>query len=113
MAKDSYKKRMKGNWTQGKGCKGDGEERMYAREEIRQFLKEMDEDYQAPYKKSKRRRNEKARLLHRIHWCEQALSRYKDRGYGDSFASWIRDDLRKAKKQYEEKFGVLDEQAGS
>ncbi len=104
MAKDSYKKRMKGDWNQGKACKGDGEERMYAKEEIKEFLKEMDEDYQAPYKKSKRKRNDKARLEHRIAWCEQALTRRKGMG-NDSFSHWIQSDLDKAKELYNKKYG--------
>lgn len=104
MAKDSYKKRMKGSWNQGKAYKGDGEERAYARTEIKQFVKEMDENYQEPYKKSKRRRNEKARLEHRIKWCEQALARYKVIK-DDWFSKWIRSDLEKAKKQYAQKYG--------
>jgi hypothetical protein len=104
MAKDSYKKRMKGNWNQGKSCKGDGEERKYAVQEITQFLKEMDEDYQLPYKKAKRNRNDKARLEHRIAWYEQALQKYKE-GHDTSFTHWIRHSLMKAKKEYEEKFG--------
>lgn len=103
MAKDSYKKRMKGNWNQGKACKGDGSERAYAKAEIREFIKEMDEDYQAPYKKSKRRRNDKARLEHRIKWCEEALARRPSEC--DWFSNWIRCDLAKAKKQYQEKYG--------
>ena len=106
MAKDSYKKRLKGGWNQGKGCKGDGEERLYAKAEIRQFVKEMDEDYLQPYKKSKRARNDKARLEHKIAWCEQALSRRPDRG--DWFYNWIKSDLEKARKQYKLKFGDKD-----
>lgn len=102
MAKDSYKKRLKGNWNQGKGYKGDSEERMYAKAEIRQFIKEMDEDYLQPYKKSKRVRNEKARLEHRIKWCKDALARPR---HNDCFANWIRSDLAKAEKEYKLKYG--------
>lgn len=113
MGKDTYKKRMKGNWNQGKGCKGDDEERMYAKEEIRQALKEMDDDYQATYKKSKRKRNEKARLEHSIAWYEKVVAEDErrqrenpDRGsWRCSFISYARDALRKAKKEYAEKFG--------
>lgn len=103
MAKDTYNKRMKGSWNQGKACKGDGAERAYARTEIKQFVKEMDEDYQAPYKKSKRRRNEKARLEHRIAWCQQALAKRPKED--DWFSNWIRSDLNKALKTYKEKYG--------
>lgn len=109
MAHDSYKKRLKGHWTQGKRYKGDGEERAFAKEEIAEFLREMDADYQAPYRKSKRKRNEKARLLHRIEWCRATLARHKTSGRAPSdwFSNWIRSDLEKALKKYEKLFGPL------
>jgi len=109
MAADSYKKRLKGHWTQGKRYKGDGEERAYAKEEIAEFLREMDADYLTPYKKSKRRRNEKARLLHRIAWCRAALERRKGMPRtNDFFSNWIRGDLELALKLYREKYGDPD-----
>lgn len=113
MAKDTYKKRMKGNWRQGKGCKGDDEERMYAKQEIREALKEMDENYQATYRKSKRRRNEKARLEHSMEWYRKVIAdeerrRREHPEWGSSyFGNYARDALRKAEKEWEEKFGEL------
>ena len=96
---------MRGNWSEGKRYKGDGEERAYAKAEIAQFLREMDENYQTTYKKSKRSRNEKARLLHRIEWCRAALARHKDAsGSSGWFVKWIRADLEQALKKYQEKF---------
>ena len=104
MAKDSYKKRMKGGWNQGKACKGNGSERAYAKAEIRQFIKEMDEGYKDPYRKSQRKKNEKARLEYRISYFENAAARYNKTGY---VSSWVTTELAKAKKLYAEKFGDI------
>lgn len=106
-----YKKRMKGNWNQGKGCKGDSEEREYAKEEIRQAVKEMDEDYVSTYKKSKRVRNEKARLEHRIKWCLARIEFWrKHTGKSDWISNWIRDTLRESREKYEKLFGELPDE---
>lgn len=105
MAKDTYKKRAKGNWMSGKGYKGDNEERQYAKTEVGEMLKEMDEDYSAPYKKGKRRRNERARLEHSIKWYEQSLAKYENMGWKGSMVNYMRDGLREARKEYREKYG--------
>ena len=101
VATDTYKKRMKGHWQQGKAYKGDGEERLAAKRELAELIRESEEDYKIKYKKSKRRRNEKARLEHRIKWYEQTIEKYDRRGDNSSFSNWLRDDLAKAKKKYE------------
>jgi hypothetical protein len=104
MAKDSYKKRMKGSWNQGKEHKGDRCERAYAKTEIRELIKEMDDDYQTKYKKAKRNRNEKARLEHKIKWCEETLA--KKNGSECSYLSnWVKSELEKAKQKYAVKYG--------
>jgi hypothetical protein len=115
MAKDTYKKRMKGNWQQGKGYKGDSEERMYARKEIEQAIQAEEDDYLEKYHKGARTRNEKARLEHQIAWYTQVLAETDRRmaaegkvpNWESSFASYFRDSLKKAKKKYEEMFGEL------
>ena len=61
MAKDTYKKRMKGHWQQGKGCKGDSEERQYAKREIAQALAADEEGYLERHHKGARTKNERAR----------------------------------------------------
>lgn len=91
----AYKKRTKGNWKQGKGAKGDGEERQYARREIVQMLRELHADYREQYRKAGRTPNLKARLEYRICWYEEVLARHGERS--DSFHSYMRDGLIKAK----------------
>ena len=99
---NAYKKRARGSWRQGKGYKGDSSERMYAKEEVRHLLEEMDEGYIAPYKKSERKRNMRARLEHRIKWCEGIIADYKRNGHSDWISSWVRDHLARSKKELEE-----------
>lgn len=101
-----YKKRAKGHWQCGKGCKGDSEERQYAKREIAQALKEAEEGYLERYHKGARTKNERARLEYRIEWYTQALERDERRGgWASSFANYLRDGLRKAKKELRDKFG--------
>jgi predicted nuclease with TOPRIM domain len=92
-----YRKRMKGDWNQGKACKGDSEERQYSKREIQEQLDEAEEKYLHRYHKGKRTKNEKARLEYRIHWYQQALERYRE--LGGSYASHLEDGLVKAKKE--------------
>lgn len=99
MSTGVYKKRMRANWNQGKYAKGDAEERAYSKTEIKQQLKEAEENYFTPHKKGKRTRNEKARLEYRIKWYEDMLKRYE--GMNSSLGSWFRSDLAKTKAKYE------------
>ena len=103
MAKDTYNKRMKGHWTQGKSCKGDGEERQYSKLEIKQALKEAEDDYLIKHK-GKRKKNHKASLEYRIAWYKAALEERKkiDR---DEFSDWLWDGLKRAETEYAKKFG--------
>lgn len=97
MAKDSYKKRMRAGWRQGKSCKGDGEERQYAKQEIKQSLAEMDASYLEKHK-GKRKPNHRARLEYEIRWYEDTLSAKWRKGSPDDwFANHMRDRLKKAK----------------
>lgn len=99
-----YKKRLKGGWRQGKAYKGDGEERQYAKAEIKQAIKELEADYKDKYKKSQRKRNEIARLEYRIKWCDETIARYGPRtsDWGKRFEEYCRDDKRKAVKRLAE-----------
>src|SRR5271165_673502 len=100
MAKDTYKKRLKAGWNQGKRCKGDGEERQYVKKEISTAVKEYDEDYVSPYKKGKRKRNRKLQLEHRIAWYEEVLAKYASRGQDTLTSGWFRIALKEAKEKY-------------
>jgi hypothetical protein len=95
-----HTKRSKGNWTQGKGCKGDGEERQFSKLEIQQQLAEDEAGYQVRHQ-GKRKRNEKARLEYRIEWY---ATRARHELYGESYTSYLQSELRKAQKEYDEKF---------
>ena len=93
-----YKKRLKGSWTQGKRYKGDGDERQYAKAEIKQQLVEAEENYLDKYHKGSRRKNIKARLEYRVKWYEEALARRTDhQRLGDWWGNYLRDGLKKAK----------------
>lgn len=104
MSRNTYKKRAKGSWCQGKGYKGDSEERQYAKIEIEESIKYDQEDNLVKHKK-KRKRNDKAALEHRIEWYKQLISQYKLReGNSDSFINCLTDGLKQAEKEYEEKY---------
>ena len=104
MAKDTYKKRAKGNWQQGKGCKGDSEERQYAKIEIEAAIKHEVEGQPIRYK-GKRKRNKKMALEHQIEWYQQKIEEYQRRGDNDSFVHYMMNSLIKAKKKYKEEYG--------
>lgn len=93
-----YNKRMKGCWRQGKGCKGDSEERQYSKLEIKQQLAEDEENYLHKYHKGARTKNMRARLEYRIRWYEELNARYKDNATS-VFGHWFMDGLRKAKEE--------------
>lgn len=94
----AYKKRAKGGWRQGKGYKGDGEERQYSKTEIRQQLAEAEENYLEKYHKGARTKNMRARLEYRISWYEELNAKYK--GSATSvFGHWFMEGLKKAKEQ--------------
>lgn len=99
-----HKKRAKGNWRQGKGYKGDSEERGYAKQEIEDEL-EIDATGITPHR-GRRKRNYKAILEHRIAWYQQTIEKYQ-RDYkitGDSFLFSLREGLKVAQKEYREKY---------
>src|ERR1700692_2483441 len=102
MAANTYKKRMKGNWNQGKGCKGDSEERQYSKREIEESI-QTDVEGNPVRHKGKRKRNKKASLEYRITWYTQKIEEYKRSECNDSFLGYLRDGLKKAKEEYEEK----------
>lgn len=89
-----FKKRLKGNWTQGKRYKGDGFERQFSKREIKQLLAEEEEGYLDRHHKGARSRNEKARLEYRVDWYERSLA--QDR-HGDQWANYMRSGLKEAK----------------
>lgn len=100
----AYKKRMKGSWNCGKRNKGDGEERQYAKREIKALQAQMKADYQEKHHKGKRTRNPRARLEHRIAWYEERIAWYERQkaDYTFSTCSYFRDSLREAKKELKE-----------
>ena len=104
MAKDTYNKRMKGNWQQGKGCKGDAEERQHAKKEIDDAVIH-DLEGQPVRHKGKRKRNKKASLEHVIAWYTQKVEEWERSGQSSGTVNFFRDSLKKAKKRYEEEYG--------
>src|ERR1700692_3129201 len=96
---NSYKKRAKGSWNQGKGYKGDSEERQFSKQEIAQQLAEDEADYLDKYK-GKRKRNDRARLEYRVKWYEDAIASYSKTN--SSLSNWFRSSLKEAKKDLEE-----------
>lgn len=96
----AYKKRAKGGWRQGKGCKGDGEERQYSKLEIKQQLAEAEENYLDKYHKGARTKNMRARLEYRIKWYEEITAKYN--GKTSVMGGWMMDGLRRAKKDLAE-----------
>jgi len=99
----AYKKRAKGGWNQGKACKGDSEERMYSKAEIKQQLAEAEETYLDKHK-GKRKPNMKARLEYRVKWYEEILEEYSGQKsvMGNWMGNWMRDGLEKAQKKLAE-----------
>lgn len=95
-----YKKRLKGNWRQGKRYKGDSEERQFAKSEIKQQLAEEDEKYLDKHHKGARTKNVKARLEHQVKLYEQVLER--PRHASDWLSNYFRDALKKARKKLNE-----------
>lgn len=103
MAKDTYKKRAKGNWNQGKGCKGDAEERQYAKTEIEKAVAHDVED-QPTRHKGKRKRNKKASLEYTIAWYTQKIAEWERLDRKGSIVNMFRDSLKEATKEYKEKY---------
>jgi outer membrane receptor for ferrienterochelin and colicin len=101
---NTYKKRAKGSWHQGKGYKGDSEERMHAKKEIQESVK-IDLEEGLTRHKGKRKRNKKASLEHMISWYTQKIEEYERNGHSSSHTHYLRDGLRKARREYEEKYG--------
>ena len=100
-----HTKRAKGNWCKGKKYKGDSAERQYAKDEIKQ---ELESDVTGLVKhRGKRKKNYKARLEYRIAWYEQTIEKY-ERDYknreSDSYLFTLRDGLRVAQEEYDEKY---------
>lgn len=93
-----YKKRLQAGWNVGKGAKGDGEERRYAREEVAQALREMHADYLDRHR-SAPTPNRRARLEHSIAWYERVIAEY-DRA-GRTYGYW-HSALAKAKARLAE-----------
>lgn len=90
----AYRKRLKANWNVGKGAKGDGEERQYAKKEIQNMLAEAEDNFFHKYRKEKRTRNERARLEYQIKWYEEFIARRPGvKGVG----AWFQESLEKAK----------------
>lgn len=97
-----YRKRAKGSWQQGKGCKGDGPERQFSKREIEQQLDEDEESYLDRYHKGARTKNMKARLEYRIRWYEQYVKGWEDRGTSSSMMNYFHSSLTEAKKDLQE-----------
>ena len=104
MAKNTYNKRMKGNWCQGKVHKGDSGERQYAKEEIKEGVVHDLEGHPTRHKK-KRKRNKKASLEHTIQWYTQKIAEYERLERSSSFLNYLRHGLKQAQKKYEEEYG--------
>jgi hypothetical protein len=108
MAKNTYKKRAKASWNQGKGCKGDSQERNYTKKDISEELLYDNEENLTPHKK-KGKKNKKAQLEYWISWYTQQVEACqrdgKDNGNDNGMLWWFMNGLEQCKKEYEEKFG--------
>lgn len=97
----AYKKFMKASWNVGKHAKGDGEERLRGKREIKQEIVEAEAGFQHRYIKSRRNRNKRVSLESRI---QQYDARYTAAVVRDS--SWAKEyyckELVKARKQLRE-----------
>ena len=93
----SYKKREKGNYNQGKGCKGSrkAKEREHAKKEAGQQVDEQDDSFR--YKQYKRTRNKKLSLEYRLKWYEEAIKTTKTVWLKD----WFKDRIKKIKEKLE------------
>lgn len=104
----AYKKRAKQSWNAGKRGKenSDPAERQFVKREILQAISEMDADYLHRHK-GKRKRNDIARLQHRIKWYEERIEHHA-RTHSDWFWSWARDSIARDRKKLKE---LLDKEA--
>jgi hypothetical protein len=95
---NDYKKRAKGSWNVGKGCKDDSSERVYAKNEIKQELKA--EETGLTRHKAKRKKNQKAHLEYWIEWYTQKVEEL-DRGKNKNTttAYYFRSALEKKKEK--------------
>lgn len=91
-----YRKRLKAGWNVGKGAKGDGEERQYAKREIEQELAAAEESYLERHHKGKRTRNMRAHLEYRVKWYEAYLSTHPRIA---KLNSWLYKSLQDAKEE--------------
>ena len=95
---NDYKKRAKGSWNVGKGCKDDSSERVYAKNEIKQELKA--EETGLTRHKAKRKRNVKASLEFQILWYTQKLEEIeRGKNKNTSTANYFRSALKKNKEK--------------
>lgn len=110
MGKYTYKKRAKGNWNQGKGHKGDGDERQFSKKEIGEMVEEIEENHLVRYK-SRRKRNRKASLEHTISWYKEKINEHKNAGRTkDYYIGYLITGLEAAEKEYKEKYAIKDKQ---
>jgi len=98
---NDHKKRSKGDWRQGKGYKGDGEERQFSKNEVKQQLAEDEETYLDRHK-GKKKRNKLASLEYRVKWYEETIAKYEKDNKNSMLCNWFRDSLEKTKKQLAE-----------
>lgn len=119
---EPYKKRAKNGWRCGKYAKRESnkEERTFAKEDIRQELKQHNEGEDFRYRyKTTITKNEKMRIEHRISWYERIIETYKRRDEQreaqglDPYhcfrpGHWL-SSLNKLKKKYEEKYGITND----
>ena len=102
---NEYKKRAKGSWNVGKGCKDSSnvEERQFEQIEIKQALEQTDPSFRV--KKGKRKRNKRASLEHTLKWYEQQVMEQERDGKhprGHSWTCMMRDGVERTKKELEE-----------
>jgi len=102
----SYKKRDKGQWNQGKACKGNrkAKEKEHVKRDIQQQIDEQAKNYKYPYK-SKTTPDHKKRLAHRINWYEKVLKRMHHSDVHNWLTSSFRATLRTLKKKWADKYG--------
>lgn len=105
MSKDTYNKARKASWCQGKRYKGDSEERQRSKREVEEEFKQDNDNYLTKYRK-KKKPNLEAKLKYRIEWYTQKMTELANQGRTSySWNGYLVDGLKRAQKEYKEKFG--------
>jgi uncharacterized protein YxeA len=99
MPQNTYKKRLRSGWRQGKLYKSDSEERQFSKREIVRDIEEDRENYLYRHK-GRRKRNVKASWEYRIDWYQKKIAEYERAGQKSSVVPLFRTRLAELKEAY-------------